>query len=559
MPASDASSPNAPPGALQRRVWRAPQQDRTGLIAPPWSEAAALVAANQRLLSADGRELQGLPLARWRRWTREAALAAARDYTTHDLGAAAPDAAAGPILAGGHQPELFHPGVWAKNFALAALARRTGGVALNLIVDNDTLSATALRAPAGTREQPRAEPLPFDAPHPAQPWEEARIVDRGLWEAFGQRVADRMQSWNITPLATQAWPAAVRRSQQTDRLADCLTAARVGVERAWGLRNLELPLSRLCALPPFLWFVAHVLAQLPAFAEQYNAVVREYRVLNRVRSRSHPVPDLAVDGDWREAPFWVWRAGDNQRGRLFARQAGGEIELRDRRGVFVRLPLTPDRSADAAVEALQSLPAQGVRLRTRALTTTCFARLCLADCFVHGIGGAKYDEMTDALFARWFGLAAPAYLTVTATVRLPLEIAAAPTPIEVGALRHALHDLPQNPQRHWPGTPPADAAALIDEKRRLIAAQAETGDRRPAARRQRRERYLRLREINQELAARLGDQRRELANRLAAAQRDVDARRVLGSREYSWLLYPAEVLGDFLPALFPDDGDRRDA
>ena len=41
------------------------------------------------------------------------------------------------------------------------------------------------------------------------------------------------------------------------------------------------------------------------------------------------------------------------------------------------------------------LPSRGIRLRTRALTTTLFARYVLGDLFVHGIGGAKYDELGD--------------------------------------------------------------------------------------------------------------------------------------------------------------------
>ena len=36
-------------------------------------------------------------------------------------------------------------------------------------------------------------------------------------------------------------------------------------------------------------------------------------------------------------------------------------------------------------------------LRPRALTLTLFARLCVADFFIHGIGGGKYDEVTDRI------------------------------------------------------------------------------------------------------------------------------------------------------------------
>ena len=42
------------------------------------------------------------------------------------------------------------------------------------------------------------------------------------------------------------------------------------------------------------------------------------------------------------------------------------------------------------------LNGQGIKLRSRALVTTLFARLLLSDLFMHGIG-AKYDELTDVL------------------------------------------------------------------------------------------------------------------------------------------------------------------
>src|SRR5438270_9519718 len=60
-------------------------------------------------------------------------------------------------------------------------------------------------------------------------------------------------------------------------------------------------------------------------------------------------------------------------------------------------------------------------LRPRALITTMYARLVLSDLFIHGIGGAKYDELTDLIIRRFFGIEPPAYVTATATFRLPIE------------------------------------------------------------------------------------------------------------------------------------------
>ncbi len=49
-----------------------------------------------------------------------------------------------------------------------------------------------------------------------------------------------------------------------------------------------------------------------------------------------------------------------------------------------------------------------------------FARLVLSDVFIHGIGGAKYDQLTDAIVRRFFGVEPPGYLVATATLKLPL-------------------------------------------------------------------------------------------------------------------------------------------
>ena len=75
--------------------------------------------------------------------------------------------------------------------------------------------------------------------------------------------------------------------------------------------------------------------------------------------------------------------------------AGQETVLSDRQAVEIRLPLTPDGDAARAVEQLADWGRRGVKIRSRALITTLWARLVLGDLFLHGIGGAKYDQVTD--------------------------------------------------------------------------------------------------------------------------------------------------------------------
>ena len=70
-------------------------------------------------------------------------------------------------------------------------------------------------------------------------------------------------------------------------------------------------------------------------------------------------------------------------------------------------------------ESISKLKEEGILIRPRALTTTLFSRLILSDLFLHGIGGAKYDQLTNLLAQRFFEVELPDFQTVTATFNLP--------------------------------------------------------------------------------------------------------------------------------------------
>lgn len=550
----EPSAPPEPPWTRQKL--RVPREDQTLFARPELGVAAELARGNQSLLEECDVELSRRSLQRLRVWSREEVVRAARKYTSGLIGQPLAEDSIGLLLAGGHQPSLFHPGVWVKNFAIGALAERTGGTALHLIVDNDTLSTTRIRVPAGSRERPQIETVPFDDDRPTQPWEDAQIINRPLFDSTGDRLLEHMAVWKSEPLIGEMWPAAVEEASRSTSLRDALTAARHLQERRWGLTNLELPLSRLCELDPFLWFASHIFAQLPRFRDVHNQVLNEFRRVNRIRSRTHPVPPLSEErSGWLEAPFWFWRTGEHHRRRVFAKQVGREIHLSGDEETFARLPLTPDGEACCAVEVLRTLSENGMRLRTRALTTTLFARLCLADLFVHGIGGSKYDEMTDRIISRFFHLRPPSFLTLSATLHLPLAEPFDVTPNDVRHLQGLLRDLRYNSDRHLAPGNNEQADALIAEKRRLIAeeqrssAEPQPRSERRLHRRERHERYLRLREIGQQLAELTISQKQRIEADLAVTEQQLAANTVLKNREFSFCLYPAEKLRSFLTDL----------
>ena len=80
----------------------------------------------------------------------------------------------------------------------------------------------------------------------------------------------------------------------------------------------------------------------------------------------------------------------------------------------------PIATPTARPTSWQPTAARGIKIRTRALATTLFARLVLSDLFLHGIGGAKYDQVTDDIARRFFGFSLPEFATASATLRLPI-------------------------------------------------------------------------------------------------------------------------------------------
>jgi hypothetical protein len=329
------------------------------------------------------------------------------------------------------------------------------------------------------------------------------------------------------------WPLVVERARHCENLGECLAQARHQQEGNWGTTTLEIPQSRVCELPAFRWFASHLLARLPRLWEEYNRSVADYRQANHVRSTAHPVPDLAAQDDWLEAPFWIWDRDDPRRRRLFARQRGDEIVLSDRQSLELPLTLAPEGEAHRAVEQWAELSARGVRVRTRALITTLFARLMLGDLFLHGIGGAKYDQVTDLLVERFFGLRPPEYMTVTATLRLP--IAREETTFDDARRTSALlRDMQYHPERHLQADGNQAIAALVNQKRRWIETEP--------TRENSRERCRMIRDANVRLQPFLADRLRQASRDRETIEGALRNQAILASREYAFCLYPQEPL-----------------
>jgi len=530
---------------LEYRPLRAPREDRTALVEPPLEDARRLIERNVQQAAEQDYDFQGRGLFELRDEARTALLDDAWTWTSSYRDAARPTQDRGPLLLAGHQPELFHPGVWMKNFALDWLARRLGGVAVNLLIDSDTAKRTWVTVPAGSVAEPVRRRIALDEPGSRIPYEEREVLDGETFSSAGRRALAAMAPLVPDPMIGDYWPLADARRRATGKLGAALAQSRHQLEGRWGLETLEVPQSRICGSEPFCWFLAHLLARLPRLWQLHNETVGTYRRVHRIRSAAHPVPDLHADDRWLEAPFWVWHAGDPRRRPLFARQRADEIVLSDGEAWELPLPLTAEGDGARAVERLLDASRQGVRIRSRALITTLWARLVLGDLFIHGIGGAKYDQLTDVLVERFFGLSPSQFLILSATLHLPIPRERVRAD-EEREIHQKLRQLTYHPEKFIDGArsgPSHEAAKLIRQKQRWI----ET----PQTPENARTRCRSIRRVNEALQPYVARKRRELVSRRAEAERALRAEKVLGSREYAFCLYPEKTFRRLVDEVLP--------
>ncbi len=520
--------------ACEHKRLRAPTENGGTLIEPSLAEIEKVVERNALAATNYDYDIGGRPLGHLavdaRRELMEAAWNYTRAYRDVALPAMAPET---PIFVAGHQPQLFHPGVWFKNFVLSHLAQQQHGVAVNLTIDSDTIKSATIRVPAGTACNPHTESIAFDQQSREIPYEERAIVDPELFRSFGNRAATTIAPLISDPLVQDFWPRVIARAETGCNLGESIAQARHQLEGDWGITTLEIPQSHVCNLPSFHWFTSHLLAHLPRLWEQYNQSVADYRRENHVRSAAHPVPDLTIEGDWLEAPFWIWDESNPHRRPLFVRQRGDEIILSDRNQIEYALALQPEGDVDRAAGQLAELATQGVRIRTRALITTLFARICLGDLFLHGIGGAKYDQVTDQLIERFFGIKPPCYMTLTATLRLPITCGLA-LPEDACRLDQQLRELRYHPERFVDSGANGSAASLIAQKQQWIST--------PATPQNAKLRGDHIRQANTQLQPFVESTRAALLANRESLHAQLRATHILASREYAFCLYPADIL-----------------
>jgi len=504
---------------------------------PPYEAWPALVESNREASERWDFSVGGVEIAELRREVRGDLIAVAAAFSAR-LGVPVrePRSPGAPIVLTGHQPDLYHPGVWVKDFLLDRLALEAQATAVDIMVDSDGFDAVSVTAPCMTPGVARcrqylavgSEHSSFafaDVPSTRDLADFCQATDQML-ESLPAPAVRRHFSEFCTHLSAAAGDA--------ENLAELVTIARRRHEAHAATGYLEAPITALARTRGYARFVADLALSAERFTDIYNRELAQYRALSKTRSAAQPFPDLEQGQGRYELPLWhltrsgrlpVW-ADPTTEGGVRLLSAGTEI-----------CSAGPD--PDEFVEALIG---SGALIAPKALSLTLFLRVFACDLFIHGIGGGRYDQVTDAVIRAFYGIEPPAFVVASMTMYLPIG-AHLVTQEEVAAAKERLNRLEHNPDALLgevefddPGER-KQALALAAQKAELVSEIASPGaDKKSIG--------LRIREVNASLAAVLAPLRDALEAELGNLETQQAAAEILTDRTYPFCFWDATEIAD---------------
>ncbi len=392
-----------------------------------------------------------------------------------------------PIVMAGHHAAFWHCGILAKVFAAERASSAAGGAAAWVVVDQDEAEFATVRAPMRdgkgllrVQELRLCEPpaagvaaagVPAFEPRTLRPTGGPFALPSVSWGAAGivESLLSRRGEANAARQATHATFDLLAAHARTPAIVYATSMARTALFQELAERMLREPARAV---------------------ESYNAAVERFPDAG--------VAPLVADvkrGRW-ELPLWRLSAA-SPRERVF--------------------------SDEMRADAFEGLA-------PRALLMTGILRLAACDCFVHGIGGIRYDRATEAWFKDWLGESIAPMVLTTADVFLPFEEASI-SAAEVAAAAWRVHRA-----RHDPAIVGRDD--LVPRKHAMVAAVRSAKERGAAAQPLYREMHEMLALYRDQERGRL----RDLADKADRLREKYATRRIVEDRTWAFPFYDAGTL-----------------
>lgn len=441
-----------------------PQENKQIFLSPSENKIDSLLEENKKIFSRYSFTILNRPFREMREKSRKEVVKEALSFSNKfdpDI-AEKINPAYQYIIQSGHQPVFFHPGIWIKNIILNQLIKfplPDKSLGLNIVLDNDICKDLNFSLPAlSLSGNLKLEKVNFlsSALTPDLPFEEYPCPSLKLITKFNRDIIHRLKllesenkdflnNFKTFSRCLENSSRFCSQNYKRGNLGEFLGLARRLYEQEIEPAYLEIPFSKICDSDEFLSFFLEIIKNIKSFSKIYNNKLDEYRKLFKIRNRAHPSPNLTIKENLIEIPFWIWREGDQRRKIFILRKEEKNYLYNDSYG---KIFLIEENGFKSLFSLKTILKERGLKIRPKALLLTLYNRLFISDLFIHGLGGAKYDLVTDEIIREFFKVGPPRFLVVSCTLYLNFKSSPGRSDSKISTLKKKIRDLEFNPERY---------------------------------------------------------------------------------------------------------------
>jgi len=547
---------------MERLSFKVPQKNKQIFLSPSGDKISSLLEENKKIFSQYSFKILNQPFMEVRENSRKGVVKEALKFSKKidpDIGEKI-NPAYQYIIQSGHQPVFFHPGIWIKNIFLNELLKSPlldKPLGLNIILDNDICRGLNFSLPAlSSGGNLKLEEVNFLSPAftPNLPFEEYPCPSLKLVTKFTRDIIcklkllesenrDILNNFKNFSRCLENSSRFCNRNFKKANLGEFVSLARRFYEKEIEPAYLEIPFSKICDSDGFLSFFLEIIKNIKSFSEIYNIKLDEYRKLFKIRNQAHPSPNLIIKKNLIEAPFWIWKEGDQRRKVFILREEEGNYLYNDSYGKTFHI----EKDSLKSLSSLKTfLKEKKLKIRPKALLLTLYNRLFISDLFVHGLGGAKYDLVTDEIIREFFKVEPPHFLVASCTLHLNFKSSPEASDFKISALTKKIRDLEFNPQRY------IDELSLTKKEKNQIGELAEKktklikkikGVSSPIEKRKISEE---IKDINNLVREKIKPLKCELNKKLAEEEKKMKQAKVYTFREFPYCFFSAKELRNLL-------------
>lgn len=520
-----------------------PKEKGTIFVSPELPMWSGLLTQNKFVL-------ENIP---YRRTSRGELLSIAREYSKNILDISFSNNVTENIIGTGHQAKWHHCGIWIKNLSSSLFAKAVKGLSVHLVLDHDICDTVLVLPKLNVDKSWRFERIQIEPLQKSVPLEFRSIPKREYIRTFYCTVINKQ----VEQLCNNNWPefALIENDaiSSMNNVADLITYLQSKLNSVLGLKMLYLPVSKLSRSDAFINFLTSILVNARHFTSIYNSGITSFFEKHKSHLKSE-IQKLTIDkmSDTTELPFWIVSPNGSRTTLVVKFKACNSIQVGT---IYEKLGNLDSSCLNDKSDQLRTiLKLNGCQLRPKAITLTLFARLFLADWFVHGIGATKYESVTDYIVGHYYKIKPPKYGITTTTMTLPLLNCDVFSKDSIGELKHKLHNIKHNPELYIdPSMPEKEPVkSLIKlKKEKIVLAQN-----RDLTKSSKKSAWESLSMINKELYKYANNTAEILETENAKYEKYKNMQKVLDYREFFFGLFPEKELRKlkrlFYPSIFKE-------